>query len=89
MIIFFTNGLFPLILEKQDEYSDHRLWEVQRILTALKRKQRNLVKMKSEKEKKEQEELQKLIEEEKYALIEQVKFLKFFPHDSFAYVIFL
>ena len=45
--------------------------------------------MKSEKEKKEQEELQKLIEEEKYALIEQVKFLKVFPHDSFAYVIFL
>ena len=50
------------------------MWEVQRILTALKRKQRNLVKMKSEKEKKEQEELQKLIEEEKYALIEQVNF---------------
>ena len=45
--------------------------------------------MKSEKEKKEQEELQKLIEEEKYALIEQVNFLKVFPHDSFAYVIFL
>ena len=73
MNIFFQNWLFPVILEKQDEYSDHRLWEVQRILTALKRKQRNLVKMKSEKEKKEQEELQKLIEEEKYALIEQVK----------------
>ena len=74
MTIFLTNWLFPklTILEKQDEYSDHRLWEVQRILTALKRKQRNLVKMKSEKEKKEQEELQKLIEEEKYALIEQV-----------------
>jgi len=52
------------------------LWEVQRILTALKRKQRNLVKMKSEKEKKEQEELQKLIDEEKYALIEQEELLR-------------
>ena len=72
MTIFLGNQLFPYFSEKQDEYSDHRLWEVQRILTALKRKQRNLVKMKSDKEKKEQEELQKLIEEEKYALIEQV-----------------
>ena len=87
MIIFLTNWLFPLILEKQDEYSDHRLWEVQRILTALKRKQRNLVKMKSEKEKKEQEELQKLIEEEKYALIEQVKLSRL--NWPYAYVIFL
>jgi len=70
------NKLHNYMQEKQDEYSDHRLWEVQRILTALKRKQRNLVKMKSEKEKKEQEELQKLIEEEKYALIEQEELLR-------------
>ena len=61
-----------MVIEKQDEYSDHRLWEVQRILTALKRKQRNLLKQKNENEKKEQKELEELLEQEKYTLIEQV-----------------
>ena len=64
-----------LTSEKQDEYSDHRLWEVQRILTALKRKQRNLLKQKNENEKKEQKELEELLEQEKYTLIEQVTVL--------------
>ena len=64
-----------MVIEKQDEYSDHRLWEVQRILTALKRKQRNLLKQKNENEKKEQKELEELLEQEKYTLIEQVTVL--------------
>jgi len=64
------------IQEKQDEYSDHRLWEVQRILTALKRKQRNLLKQKNENEKKEQKELEELLEQEKYTLIEQEELLR-------------
>ena len=52
--------------EKRDEYSDHRLWEVQRILTALKRKARNLERQLTEDRRREQEDLEQLLKEERY-----------------------
>ena len=54
------------IIEKRDEYSDHRLWEVQRILTALKRKARNLERQLNEDRRREQEDLEQLLKEEQY-----------------------
>ena len=54
------------ITEKRDEYSDHRLWEVQRILTALKRKARNLERQLTEDRRREQEDLEQLLKEERY-----------------------
>ena len=65
-----------MTLDKQDEYSDHRLWEVQRILTALKRKDRNLKRQKDEDRRKELEDLEQLLKEERYEQIAQEELLR-------------
>ena len=65
-----------LTLDKQDEYSDHRMWEVQRILTALKRKDRNLKRQKDEDRRKELEDLEQLLKEERYEQIAQEELLR-------------
>lgn len=60
-------------LEKPDSHSEERMWEVQRIKTALKRKQKQ---MKKENEEKEAEEMKFLLLEEKKALIAQEELIK-------------
>ena len=68
--------ILTVTLDKQDEYSDHRLWEVQRILTALKRKDRNLKRQKDEDRRKELEDLEQLLKEERYEQIAQEELLR-------------
>ena len=53
------------------------MWEVQRIKTALKRKQKQLRKDKENQDRKEQEEMEQLLNEEKRAIIEQEELLRF------------
>ena len=54
------------------------MWEVQRIKTALKRKQKQLRKDKENQDRKEQEEMEQLLNEEKRAIIEQEELLRLF-----------
>jgi len=70
------NKLHKYVQDKQDEYSDHRMWEVQRILTALKRKDRNLKRQKDEDRRKELEDLEQLLKEERYEQIAQEELLR-------------
>jgi len=70
------NKLHKYIQEKRDEYSDHRLWEVQRILTALKRKARNLERQLNEDRRREQEDLEQLLKEEQYEQVAQEELLR-------------
>ena len=65
-------------LEKPDKYSEERMWEVQRIKTALKRKHKQLKKQRDEKHQKEQEDLAALIKDEQRAIIEQEELLRYY-----------
>ena len=60
-------------LENPDSHSEERMWEVQRIKTALKRKQKQI---KKENQEKEAEEMKNLLLEEKKALIVQEELIK-------------
>jgi len=70
------NKLHAYIQEKRDEYSDHRLWEVQRILTALKRKHRNMERQANEDRRREQADLELLLKEERYEQVTQEELLR-------------
>ena len=60
------------------KFCEERMWEVQRIKTALKRKQKQLRKDKENQDRKEQEEMEQLLNEEKRAIIEQEELLRLF-----------
>ena len=60
-------------LENPDSHSEERMWEVQRIKTALKRKQKQIRK---EQQEKDAEEMEKLLLEERKALIAQEELIK-------------
>ena len=70
------NKLHAYIQEKRDEYSDHRLWEVQRILTALKRKHRNMERQANEDRRREQADLEQLLKEERHEQVTQEELLR-------------
>lgn len=58
------------------KFCEERMWEVQRIKTALKRKQKQLRKDKEEQCRKEKEEMDQLLREEQRAIIEQEELLR-------------
>lgn len=60
-------------LENPDCHSEERMWEVQRIKTALKRKQKQIRKKQQEKD---AEEMENLLLEERKALIAQEELIK-------------
>lgn len=60
-------------LENPDSHSEERMWEVQRIKTALKRKQKQIRK---EQQEKDAEEMENLLLEERKALIAQEELIK-------------
>ena len=62
------------------KFCEERMWEVQRIKTALKRKQKQLRKDKENQDRKEQEEMEQLLNEEKRAIIEQEELLRLFHY---------
>jgi len=64
-------------LENPDSHSEERMWEVQRIKTALKRKQKQIRK---EQQEKDAEEMENLLLEERKALIAQEELIKMQNH---------
>lgn len=63
-------------LEHPDKHSEERMWEVQRIKTALKRKKKHLKKEQEKCIKIEKEELENLIKQETRAIVEQEELLR-------------
>ena len=66
-------------LENPDKQCEERMWEVQRIKTALKRKHKQIRKQREEQNRKEEEELKLMLKEEQRAIIEQEELLRYFP----------
>lgn len=63
-------------LENPDKQCEERMWEVQRIKTALKRKHKQIRKQREEQNRKEEEELKTMLKEEQRAIIEQEELLR-------------